>query len=119
MCFDTVYPSRQSYAGQPPGCTRNPNMQAMRPQQHQAPMPMQRAPVVGTNVPTVPQQGNVLQGSVLPQQSRRNAYMHASAWTSSTNTIHAHVVQASAPLLSSDATAKPPCATGNERATGE
>ena len=76
MCFDTVYPNRQSYAGQPPGVvSRNPNMQAMRPQQHQAPMPMQRAPVVGTNVPTVPQQGNVLQASVLPQQPRNLACM--------------------------------------------
>ena len=114
MCFDTVYPNRQSYAGQPPGVvSRNPNMQAMRPQQYQAPMPMQRAPVVGTNMPTVPQQGNVLQASVLPQQPR-NAYMHASAnldtnmSLNTPNTMHAPVVQASAPLLSNDATAKPP-----------
>jgi len=101
-CFEIVYPSRQIYAGQPPG-VRNPNLQAMQPQQHQAPMPMQGAPVLGANAPTVPQQGIVLQGSVLPQQSR-NAGMHAS----STNTMHAPVVQASAPLLSNDATAKQP-----------
>ena len=109
-CFDIAYPNRQSYAGQPPGLvSQNPNLQTMQPQQHQAPMPVLGAPVSGTNVPTAPPQGNVLQASVLPQQPV-NAGIHAPSHMgtmNAPNAMHAPVIQASAPPLSNDATMKP------------
>ena len=98
MCFDTVYPNRQSYAGQPPGVL-NPNLQAMQPQ-HKLLCPC-KGSVLGANAPTVPQQVLSCKGRCYHNSQEMLACM-------STNTMHAPVVQASAPLLSNDATAKQP-----------